>query len=519
MADRSLAGRKIAVLVESQYIAAEIKCYQERFASYGAEVHLMSLLWGQPKQTFVSEVEVAGQMPETLDVDIDFTTVDLDKYAAVIMAANYTSVRLRWNEDAATSSSPADAIRRAPAVNFFRSAMLNRRIVKGAPCHALWLLTPSPDYLAGRRVTCNPVVLADVLNAGAFYVPAPQGSNWWEHVVVDGDLVTNASAVHEDRPVGTERLVDEIRERILTLAAEPTPSAPAPTPSSPGNRRILILLSGWGYWGEELVGPLGEFDRVGYQVDFCTPTGRRPNCIPVSMNPDFFDPPLQRSVTSREMADRSREIDDPSTQQGQRLHNPINLAGWFPERPYFASSQFVRLLEDYNWDLEAAVSGIEKYDALLIVGGSGPIVDLANNQRVHDLILAFLNAGKPIGAECYGVTCLAFARDMNLRQSIIRGKHVTGHCLEYDYKDGTMFVRARDEFLDFNMGPPPYPLEFILRDATGPDGGYHGNFGHPTSVIVDYPFITGRSTPDSVLTGRKMIEVLDGDPPLRRWGW
>lgn len=117
------------------------------------------------------------------------------------------------------------------------------------------------------------------------------------------------------------------------------------------------------------------------------------------------------------------------------------------------------------------------------------------------------------------MTCLAFARDMNLRQSIIRGKHVTGHCLEYDYKDGTAFVEARGRFLNFNMGPPPYPLEFILRDATGPDGGYHGNFGHPTSVIVDYPFITGRSTPDSILTGQKMIEVLDGEPPLRRWGW
>ena len=73
MADRSLAGKKIAVLVESQYIAAEIKCYQERFASYGAEVHLMSRLWGQPKQTFVSEVEEAGKTPETLDVGIDFT--------------------------------------------------------------------------------------------------------------------------------------------------------------------------------------------------------------------------------------------------------------------------------------------------------------------------------------------------------------------------------------------------------------------------------------------------------------
>ena len=237
------------------------------------------------------------------------------------------------------------------------------------------------------------------------------------------------------------------------------------------------------------------------------------------MDPDFFDPPLQRSVTSPEMAARVREIDDPSTQQGKRLDNPISLAAWFPDRPYFASSQFVRLLEDYNWDLEEAVRRIDRYDTVLIVGGSGPIVDLANNQRVHDLILAFLNAGKPVGAECYGVTCLAFARDMNLRQSIIWGKHVTGHCLEYDYKDGTAFVEARGRFQTSTWARRPYPLEFILRDATGPNGGYHGNFGHPTSVIVDYPFITGRSTPDSILTGQKMIEVLDGNPPLRRWGW
>ena len=80
MADRSLAGRKIAVLVESQYIAAEIKCYQERFAGYGAEVHLLSHLGGQPKQTFVSEVEETGKTPETLDVGIDFTQVNLDDW-------------------------------------------------------------------------------------------------------------------------------------------------------------------------------------------------------------------------------------------------------------------------------------------------------------------------------------------------------------------------------------------------------------------------------------------------------
>ena len=64
---------------------------------------------------------------------------------------------------------------------------------------------------------------------------------------------------------------------------------------------------------------------------------------------------------------------------------------------------------------------------------------------------------------------------------------------------------------------PPYPLEYILRDATAPEGEYIGNVGHATSVIVDYPFITGRSTPDSYLTGEKMVEVLEQG--LKRYGW
>ena len=54
--------------------------------------------------------------------------------------------------------------------------MQNPNIIKGAPCHALWLLTPSPDILAGRKVICNQVVLADVINAGAIYTPCPPGT-------------------------------------------------------------------------------------------------------------------------------------------------------------------------------------------------------------------------------------------------------------------------------------------------------------------------------------------------------
>ncbi len=272
-------------------------------------------------------------------------------------------------------------------------------------------------------------------------------------------------------------------------------------------KKILVVLSEWGYWGEELIGPLEMFDAAGYETTFATPTGKRPVPLPPSMDADFIDPPLGKSVTTREMAEKVRNID-----KSTRLDKPINISAWLPDRPYYSSSNFLREMEAYNNAVDAVQKEIEPYATILIVGGSGPIVDLANNHRVHDLLLSFYRVGKPIAAECYGVSCLAFARDFIERKSIIWGKHVTGHCKEYDYKDGTGFVGV-----DFNMGPPPYPLEYILHDATGPEGEYHGNFGHEISVIVDYPFITGRSTHDSYTTGQKIVAVLEDG--LTRYGW
>jgi protease I len=224
MADQALAGKKIAVVVESQYIPAEIKCYQERFASYGAQVHLLSRLWGQPSARFYSTVEpgVVDQL-EWLEVTRDFDEVDLGEYGAVVVAANYTSVRLRWNEAAITASDPALAVQDAPAVRFLRRAMRNPAIVKALPCHALWLLMPCPELLAGRQVTCNPCVLADVLNAGGTFVPPPAGADWQTHIVIDRDLVTTCSA--RAAPV----LVDVVRD-LVNVAAIGTSGLASPLP-------------------------------------------------------------------------------------------------------------------------------------------------------------------------------------------------------------------------------------------------------------------------------------------------
>jgi putative intracellular protease/amidase len=196
-----------------------------------------------------------------------------------------------------------------------------------------------------------------------------------------------------------------------------------------------------------------------------------------------------------------------------RLDECRNMSDYIPERPYHSKQNFLRELEAYYVKVNESIAKLtEEYDALFLVGGSGPIVDMVNNQRLHELILGFKKADLPIGAICYGVACLVFARDFNERKSIINGKHVTGHCIEYDYHDGTGFLHT-----DFNIGPPPYVLEYMLTDAVGPNGQYHGNFGKETSVIVDYPFITARSLQCSFEMGDKFVEVLDKG--LKRYGW
>jgi putative intracellular protease/amidase len=508
----ALSGLKVAILVESQYIQAEIDIYRKRFAELGASVDLLAHLYGKTQLTLVSEVEEVGQKPTTLDVSLDVAEARVDDYAAVVMSANYTSVRLRHFESSQGRPLDPTQARTAPAVRFYARAMRDKQIIKGALCHGLWILTPAPDLLAGRRVICHDVVLSDVVNAGGIYTHSESG------VVVDDDLVTGRS-YHE-----AAAMVDAIADQIVRKrsAARSDTSQPISLPErrTGQKRRILVVLSEMGYWGEELVGPVEVFDAAGYEVDFVTPNGKRPVAITVSMDPEYIDPPLGRSVTSEQVAAKVRDFDDPSTANGQRLAKPLALASLLPERPYASAPAYVRALESYNDARDRAERQLlERYDAMVIVGGSGALADLANNERLHDLIRAFVRADRPVAAECYGVSCLAFARDWEDRKSIIWGKNVTGHCIEYDYKDGTGFMAERGRFYDFNMGPPPYPLEFILRDATGPEGGYHGNFGKATSVIVDYPFITGRSTPDSYLTGEKVVEVLEGSPPLRRFGW
>lgn len=185
--DKILAGKKVAVLVETEYIPDEVNYYQTFFSQKGAQVDFLTYLWGQTERVLVSDVDNEDKPLQRMVVKKEIAEANPNDYAIVLCAANYVACRLR---EIPPMGSLADSslVRSPAAVRFMAGAMMNPKIVKGALCHALWILTPVPELLKGRKVICHTVVLADVINAGAIYVPDTS------HVVVDRDLVTGRSA-------------------------------------------------------------------------------------------------------------------------------------------------------------------------------------------------------------------------------------------------------------------------------------------------------------------------------------
>jgi protease I len=129
--------------------------------------------------------------PERVVATRDITSVDLDECAALLMSANYTSVRLRYNglpgpEHITGTFNLRAHLQQAPAVQKFAEAMGRKDIVKGFLCHGLWILTPNPHLLKDRTVVCNEVVAADILNCGAKI-------DMSRRVIIDDDVVTGYS--------------------------------------------------------------------------------------------------------------------------------------------------------------------------------------------------------------------------------------------------------------------------------------------------------------------------------------
>ncbi|WP_433889501.1 DJ-1/PfpI family protein [Streptomyces sp. CA-111067] len=172
-----LAGKRIGILMESDFVEDEIAYYQRRFAEDGAPVVLLSRLWGRSSQVFTGH-EHRG----TIEVEGDLESLDyheLRQFAALVIPSGMVADRLRYTEDIEHD---------APALELLRRAFRIPHLVKAFSCHGLMLLSGAPDLVRDRPVTCHNNLVGDVRNMGAVYLN--------QDVVVDRDLITSRSVDH-----------------------------------------------------------------------------------------------------------------------------------------------------------------------------------------------------------------------------------------------------------------------------------------------------------------------------------
>ena len=187
----NLNGKKVAILMESDFYEPEIFYYQRRFPEEGMEVRFLSRLWGQPSLSFKGHeyhlpMDVSGSFEGMSDAE-------LASYSAIIVPAGMVSDRLRYTED-------IDKL--PPAVEFLKRAFACPTVIKGIICHGLWLVAPAPELVRGRRLVVHNNLLGDARNMGAVYVD--------QDVVVDGDLVTGRSGGHCH--LFARKIIDMIKE-------------------------------------------------------------------------------------------------------------------------------------------------------------------------------------------------------------------------------------------------------------------------------------------------------------------
>jgi len=257
------------------------------------------------------------------------------------------------------------------------------------------------------------------------------------------------------------------------------------------SKRIVLVASNFGLWAEELQGPWDALKNAGHQLTLATYRGLPPGILKLSMDPDFVDPMQGVKVNPAPMVERVKQI-----------------------------------LADGEWESTIKIADIKMadYDAIVLVGGPGCPLDMVGNGRLHRLLEEAYKTDKIIGAICYAVGALVWARDMdNGGRSIMYGKTVTAHPREWDFVDDLPYwlYNPTEKNPELNFFTPGFvfPLAQIVENAVGPDGKV---LSDPTTthekqlVAFDYPFVTALSAESSSDFGAKLVEVLETEPSFGR---
>lgn len=200
MSELKLTGKKVAVMIESDFYEPEIHYYQHRFREEGIDLHFLTRLWGQQSIAFTGH-EYKIPFNDIEDTFENISDEQLAEYSAIIVPSGIVSDRLRYTEVVGTLP---------PATAFLKRAFANPDIIKGIICHGMWLISPAPELVKGRRVVVHNNLHSDAVNMGAIYTDAD--------VVMDGDLITARTGGHCHQ--FARKIIDTMLAKVDSAASD-----------------------------------------------------------------------------------------------------------------------------------------------------------------------------------------------------------------------------------------------------------------------------------------------------------
>jgi putative intracellular protease/amidase len=211
-----------------------------------------------------------------------------------------------------------------------------------------------------------------------------------------------------------------------------------------------------GFWAEEFVKPHQTFTAAGFDVTVSTPLGRTPTADPLSFNLGYNNNDENVVHSFKQYLDALRD----------RLENTTPIAGLDPGA----------------------------LDVVFVVGGHGPMQDLAVDPDISGLFNAILgNRSKILAAVCHGPASFLSAHRPD-GTWLFRGRRLTGFSNEEETQAGF-------------AGNAPWLLEDRLR-LTGAD--YVAKPAWAPHAVTDGNLVTGQQNYSAQVTADAVMKVIKG---------
>ena len=93
-------------------------------------------------------------------------------------------------------------------------------------------------------------------------------------------------------------------------------------------KKVLIIATNYGSWGEELQAPWDACKKAGFEVTLATPQGKKPLPFQISVDPDFVDGVQNIKTNPKEVCDRCKELVDGEEWAHPLKFSEVNMADY-----------------------------------------------------------------------------------------------------------------------------------------------------------------------------------------------